>query len=106
MYEYFFVITQTPRSPTVNLTRWQNSDSVQKLVNSCQKMFSFFGLVSDVMEDLVGHDGGDGPPDLVVALDVDFVLALIDNRETKSDQFFRSEKSKQNRVNFCKCIFN
>ena len=25
-------------------------------------------LVGDVVEYLVGHDGGDGPPDLVVAL--------------------------------------
>jgi hypothetical protein len=35
-----------------------------------------FSLVGHVVEDLVRHDGGHSPADLVVALDVDLVLAL------------------------------
>jgi hypothetical protein len=40
-------------------------------------MFPFLGFVGDVVEDLVGHDGGDGTADLVVTLNVDLVLALF-----------------------------
>jgi hypothetical protein len=40
-------------------------------------MFPFLGFVGDVVEDLVRHDGGDGTADLVVALNVDLVLALL-----------------------------
>ena len=39
-------------------------------------MLAFSGLVGHVVEDLVTHDGGHRPPDLMVACNVDFVLAL------------------------------
>ena len=39
-------------------------------------MFSLLGLVRDVVEDLVGHDGGDRATDLVVAGYVGTTLAL------------------------------
>ena len=40
-------------------------------------MLAFSGLVGHVVEDLVTHNGGHRPPDLMVACNVDFVLALI-----------------------------
>ena len=39
-------------------------------------MLAFSGLVRHVVEDLVAHDGGHRPADLMVACNVDFVLAL------------------------------
>ena len=63
--------------PLQEVTRWQHRHRVQELIDSGKKVFPLLGLVGHVVEDLVGHDGGDRSTDLVIALNVDLVLTLL-----------------------------
>ena len=60
----------------VPLTRRQDGDGVQELVDASQQMFALLGLVGHVVEHLVGHDGGHGATDFVEAGDVGTVGTL------------------------------
>ena len=57
-------------------TWWEDGDSVQEFVDSREEMFSLLGLVGDVVEDLIGHNGGHRATDLVVASHVGTALTL------------------------------